>query len=160
MDPSWIEFQSENDLIDIVPNFTAPTLSLLQCDVGPFKAGQPLSVPFWLGSSLRKRQKCRIIQPNWMSVDTLEEVKEAEKQENLSNDKVILLEIHYFDRTSGHKKCKLPFKVEPLPLADVEDLKKNFCKKNPETGVQKQFKCLPCVCRIEASVALKQHLKG
>ena len=80
MDPSWIEFQSENDLIDIVPNFTAPTLSLLQCDVGPFKAGQPLSVPFWLGSSLRKRQKCRIIQPNWMSVDTLEEVKEAEKQ--------------------------------------------------------------------------------
>ena len=86
--------------------------------------------------------------------------KEAEKQENLSNDKVILLEIHYFDRTSGHKKCKLPFKVEPLPLADVEDLKKNFCKKNPETGVQKQFKCLPCVCRIEASVALKQHLKG
>ena len=93
-------------------------------------------------------------------------VKEAEKQENLSNeekssnDKVILLEIHYFDRTSGHKKCKLPFKVEPLPLADVEDLKKNFCKKNPETGVQKQFKCLPCVCRIEASVALKQHLKG
>ena len=80
MDPSWIEFQSENDLIDIVPNFTAPTLSLLQCDVGPFKAGQPLSVPFWLGSSLRKRQKCRIIQPNWMSVDTLEEVKETEKQ--------------------------------------------------------------------------------
>ena len=92
-------------------------------------------------------------------------VKEAE-QENLSNeekssnDEVILLEIHYFDRTSGHKKCKLPFKVEPLPLADVEGLNKNFCKKNPETGVQKQFKCLPCVCRIEAAVALKQHLKG
>ena len=93
-------------------------------------------------------------------------VAKGTKQENLSkeekssNDKVILLEIHYFDRTSGHKKCKLPFKVEPLPLADVEDLNKNFCKKNPETGVQKQFKCLPCVCRIEASVALKQHLKG
>ena len=93
-------------------------------------------------------------------------VAKETKQENLSNeekssnDKVILLEIHYFDRTSGHKKCKLPFKVEPLPLADVEELKKNFCKKNPETGVQKQFKCLPCVCRIEASVALKQHLKG
>ena len=44
MDPSWIEFQSENDFIDIVPNFTAPTLSLLQCDAGPFKAGIPLSV--------------------------------------------------------------------------------------------------------------------
>ena len=44
MDPSWIEFQAENGYIDIVPNFTARTLSLLQCDAGPFKAGIPLSV--------------------------------------------------------------------------------------------------------------------
>ena len=34
----------------------------------------------WLGLSLRKRQKCRIIQPTWMTVDNLEEVKENEKQ--------------------------------------------------------------------------------
>ena len=34
----------------------------------------------WLGLSFRKRQKCRIIQPNWMNVDILEEVKENEKQ--------------------------------------------------------------------------------
>lgn len=80
MDPSWIEFQAENDLIEIVPNFTAPTLFLLQCDVGPFKAGIPLSVPLWLGLSLRQRQKCRLIQPSWMTVDNLEEVKESEKQ--------------------------------------------------------------------------------
>ena len=80
MDPAWIEFQAENDLIKIVPNFTGPTLYLFQCDVGPFKAGIPLSVPLWLALSLRQRQKCRIIQPDWMTVDTLEEAKDGEKQ--------------------------------------------------------------------------------
>ena len=30
--------------------------------------------------SFRQRQKCRIIQPDWMTVDHLEEVKDAEKQ--------------------------------------------------------------------------------
>ena len=79
MDPSWIEFQAENDIVEIVPNFTAPTLDLMQCDVGPFKAGLPLSVPLWLALSLRQRQKCRIIQPYWMTEDNLEAVKEAEK---------------------------------------------------------------------------------
>ena len=44
MDPSWIEFQAENDFIDIVPNFSAPRLALLHCDVGPFKAGLTVQV--------------------------------------------------------------------------------------------------------------------
>ena len=33
-----------------------------------------------LGVSFRQRQKCRIIPPEWMTVDNLEEAKEAEKQ--------------------------------------------------------------------------------
>ena len=41
--PSWIEFQAKIDMIMIVPNFTEQTLYLFQCDVGPFKAGIPLS---------------------------------------------------------------------------------------------------------------------
>jgi GINS complex subunit 2 len=80
MDPSWIEFQAEKETIHIVPNFTATTLCLLQGDVGPFKAGIPLEVPLWIGLNLRQRQKCRFIQPDWMTVDNLDEVKEAEKQ--------------------------------------------------------------------------------
>ena len=81
MDPSWIEFQAENAMIRIEPRFSAPKLFLLQCDVGPFKAGIPLEVPLWLALSLCQRHKCRIIQPDWMTVDNLTEVKEAEKQE-------------------------------------------------------------------------------
>ena len=70
------------------------------------------------------------------------------------------LEILHFDRSKGMKKCKTPFKIEPLKVIDAQTLDKNFCKKNPETGVQKQIKCLACRCQIEASSALKSHLKG
>ena len=52
MDPSWIEFQAETELVKIVPNFTEPIIYLLQGDFGPFKAGIPVSVPLWLGLSL------------------------------------------------------------------------------------------------------------
>ena len=70
------------------------------------------------------------------------------------------LQILHFDRSSGAKKCRTPFKTEPLSLEDAETLDKNFCKKDPDSGVQKQIKCLACRCQIEASSALKSHLKG
>eukprot|EP00093_Oithona_nana_P013245 13245.XXX_674057_672063_1 [CDS] Oithona nana genome sequencing. len=70
------------------------------------------------------------------------------------------LQILHFDRSKGMKKCKTPFKTEPLKVIEAETLDKNFCKKNPDTGVQKQIKCLACRCQIEASSALKSHLKG
>lgn len=70
------------------------------------------------------------------------------------------LQIFHFNRKSGAKKCKTPFKVQPLTTKDALELDKNFCRKDPETGVQKQVKCLACDCRIEAITALQQHLKG
>ena len=108
MDPSWIEFQAEFEYIQVVPNFTAPKIDLLQCDVGPFKAGIPLTIPIWLGLSFRQRQKCRIIQPDWMTVNNLEEVKEAEKQRR---DKQI-------DRTDGLLAAFNSQNTEELPLLE------------------------------------------
>ena len=70
------------------------------------------------------------------------------------------LQILHFDRTSGKKKCRTPFKIEELLVSDVEKMDKHFCKKHPQTGVQKQIKCLACNCQIEAAQALKDHLKG
>ena len=37
-------------------------------------------VPLWVASNLRQRQKCRILAPDWMTVDVMEELKEAEKE--------------------------------------------------------------------------------
>ena len=45
MDPAEIEFLAESaSSIGIVPNFSEGTLYLLEGDVGPFRAGQPLQV--------------------------------------------------------------------------------------------------------------------
>jgi len=36
-----------------------------------------------MATHLRQRQKCRILQPEWMDTEILEQVKEAEKEESL-----------------------------------------------------------------------------
>ena len=79
MEPSEVEFIAEREMIKIVPNFSSGQLLLLQGDIGPFKPGLPLEVPLWMATHLRQRQKCRILQPEWMDLELLEEVKEREK---------------------------------------------------------------------------------
>ena len=54
--------------------------------MGPFKPGLPLEVPLWLATHLRQRQKCRILQPDWMDPAVLEAAKEAEAAEPLFTD--------------------------------------------------------------------------
>merc|ERR1719319_2229721 len=56
---------------------------LIQGEVGPFRPGLPTSVPLWLAVSLRQRQRCRFLQPEWMNVDRLEEVREQERESAL-----------------------------------------------------------------------------
>ena len=70
------------------------------------------------------------------------------------------LQVLFFDRTSGSKKCRTPFKTEKLSQAAADSLPMKFCKKDPKSGIQKQFKCLACSCQIEAVQALIQHLEG
>ena len=86
MDPAEIEFLAEKDMVKIVPNFTSNTLYLLEGDIGPFNAGLPLEVPIWLATDLRQRQKCRILQPDWMDIERLEEAKETEQAADLFSE--------------------------------------------------------------------------
>ena len=74
MDPAEIEFLAEKEKIEIVPNFSHDVMYLIQGEVGPFRPGLPTSVPLWLAISLRQRQRCRFIQPDWMDTDRLGEV--------------------------------------------------------------------------------------
>ncbi|TDG46575.1 hypothetical protein AWZ03_007013 [Drosophila navojoa] len=80
MDPSIIEFIGEKSMISIIPNFSNEPLHLVYGSVGPFRAGFPVFVPLWLATHLRKQQKCRIVPPEWMELETLEEIKEEEKR--------------------------------------------------------------------------------
>uniref|UniRef100_A0A3P9H756 DNA replication complex GINS protein PSF2 n=1 Tax=Oryzias latipes TaxID=8090 RepID=A0A3P9H756_ORYLA len=81
MDPSEVEFLAEKELVKIVPNFSLDKIYLIGGDLGPFNPGLPVDVPLWLALNFKQRQKCRIIPPDWMDVEKLEEIRELEKRE-------------------------------------------------------------------------------
>ncbi|XP_065210692.1 DNA replication complex GINS protein PSF2 [Planococcus citri] len=81
MEPSEIEFLSEKTPVEIIPNFNHHgIIHLISGNVGPFRAGLPAVVPLWLGVNLKQRNKCRILSPDWMDVEKLEDKKEEEKK--------------------------------------------------------------------------------
>lgn len=80
MEPSEIEFLAERTPVEIIPNFNHyGVIHLISGNVGPFRAGLPAVVPLWLGINLKRRNKCRILSPDWMDIDKLAEKKEEEK---------------------------------------------------------------------------------
>ncbi|XP_041078205.1 DNA replication complex GINS protein PSF2 [Polyodon spathula] len=81
MDPSEVEFLAEKEMVTIVPNFSLDKIYLIGGDLGPFNPGLPVAVPVWLAINLKQRQKCRIIPPEWMDVEKLEEIREQERKE-------------------------------------------------------------------------------
>ncbi|XP_076060915.1 DNA replication complex GINS protein PSF2-like protein [Oratosquilla oratoria] len=80
MNAAIVEFLAEKTPVTIEPNFSQNKLYLISGDVGPFRPGLPVDVPLWLGINLKQRGKCRIIPPEWMDVEKLEEKKEEETQ--------------------------------------------------------------------------------
>lgn len=80
MDPDDIEFIAEDSTIGIIPNFSGEAIHFIWGSIQPFRAGIPVHVPLWFAIHLRKQQKCILVPPEWMDVDTLEEIKEEEKR--------------------------------------------------------------------------------
>ena len=85
------EFFAEETLITISPNFSHDKLLFTSGSFGPFEAGDPCIVPLWLAITLRKRGKCTIVIPDWMSASSLEHNIINEK----SQDKFEPLPFHY-----------------------------------------------------------------
>ncbi|XP_025195731.1 DNA replication complex GINS protein PSF2 [Melanaphis sacchari] len=80
MHPAEIEYLAENEIIQIVPTFNhASHVHLICGSYGPFRAGLPLNVPIWVALNLRQKKTCRILAPDWMTVDKLQERLEEEK---------------------------------------------------------------------------------
>lgn len=80
MDPYEIEFIGENRIVSVIPNFSHDKIFLICGEFGPFRAGLPMNVPLWLGVMLKQKQKCRIVPPDWMDMEVLENIKEEEKR--------------------------------------------------------------------------------
>lgn len=81
--PSEVEFFAENELLTIIPNFNSKSISLMRGEIGPFRSGQPIDVPLWVGIILKQKNKCKIECPFWMDVDFINEKKTLEISENV-----------------------------------------------------------------------------
>ncbi|KIR30454.1 DNA replication complex GINS protein PSF2 [Cryptococcus deuterogattii 99/473] len=78
--PDELTFLAENDHINIVPLFSMTRVRLISGIYGPFRPPSASRVPLWLGLSLKKKRKCRIVPPEWLSVERLQAFLKDEKE--------------------------------------------------------------------------------
>ncbi|XP_055332924.1 DNA replication complex GINS protein PSF2-like [Paramacrobiotus metropolitanus] len=77
-DPNELEFLAEDLRVTIIPQKRHGIISLLCADIGPFEPSIPIEVPLWVAVYFRKRRECRLVVPDWLSVDFLMQKKEQE----------------------------------------------------------------------------------
>ncbi|KAK9895674.1 Psf2-domain-containing protein [Cystobasidium minutum MCA 4210] len=71
--PLELEFVAEEALVEIIPSIRLPQTRLLSGrPVGPFTPPSKAEVPLWMAVNLKKKKKCRIIPPRWLTLDNLE----------------------------------------------------------------------------------------
>eukprot|EP00823_Brevimastigomonas_motovehiculus_P003744 TRINITY_DN2328_c0_g1_i1.p1 TRINITY_DN2328_c0_g1~~TRINITY_DN2328_c0_g1_i1.p1 ORF type:complete len:203 (-),score=44.75 TRINITY_DN2328_c0_g1_i1:507-1115(-) len=109
-----VEFLAEDDDIHIIPSFSCPPIHFIKGDVGPFRAGVQIVVPFWLAIQMRQAKKCAIQPPEWMDIDAL---KNSLKGEKSDDQKFSPLPYHYIE--IGHLLLK--FAKEDIPNAGQVD---------------------------------------
>ncbi len=73
--PEELEFFAEEEIITIVPNFEIDeNAGHIQCigeQYGPFRPSMFVPVPLWMAIQLFKKQRCRIMSPEWMGKENL-----------------------------------------------------------------------------------------
>lgn len=79
MDPTEVEFIGDKERIGILPLFNLDEVHLISGTLGPFRAGIPIDVPIWLAFHLRQHEKCRIVAPEWMDIEQLNEILNNER---------------------------------------------------------------------------------
>ncbi|XP_015672325.1 DNA replication complex GINS protein PSF2 [Protobothrops mucrosquamatus] len=82
MDAAEVEFLAEREMVTIIPNFSLDRIYLIGGELGPFNPGLPVEAPLWLAVNLKQRQKCRLVPPDWMDVEKLEQMRDQERKED------------------------------------------------------------------------------
>ncbi|KAM0904550.1 hypothetical protein ACQ4PT_017987 [Festuca glaucescens] len=78
--PAEVEFVAEDEIVEIVPNIRMEALNMICGDFGPFFPQIASKVPLWLAVALKRRGKCTVRAPVWMTVDRLTQVLDAERE--------------------------------------------------------------------------------
>ncbi|KAJ9105562.1 hypothetical protein QFC19_003544 [Naganishia cerealis] len=79
--PQELTFITEQQQIEIVPSFSMTKIRLVSGVYGPFEPPRRATVPLWLALSLKRKKKCRIIPPDWLSPDILTAMVQEEMNE-------------------------------------------------------------------------------
>jgi len=122
------EFLAEQSLVTIIPGVDQPRLEFISGAFGPLTGGFPAIVPLWLAITLKKRGKCTIQIPNWMTVEALEERVKLERTEGTLSD----LPFHYMEiaqllLSSAKEDINSPHRVAVL-LQDIENIRMDRIK--------------------------------
>ncbi|KAI4385686.1 hypothetical protein MLD38_003681 [Melastoma candidum] len=129
-----MEFVAEDELVDIVPNMRMEPLNMICGDFGPFLPQIAARVPIWLAVALKKRGKCTIRPPEWMSVEKLTQVLEAERD---SEKEFQSLPFHYIEISRllfHHARDDIPdiYMVRSL-IEDIRDVRFHKVETSLET---------------------------
>lgn len=120
---SECEYFAEETMVTIVPNVNHPTFRFVSGIFGPLESGIPCEVPLWLAITLRKRSKCIIRTPDWMTVANLEEIVAHERsQQVLGKLPYHFMEISQLLLTNANEDILNPEKVSLL-LQDLEQIR-------------------------------------
>ncbi|KAI8601316.1 Psf2-domain-containing protein [Dissophora ornata] len=110
--PLEIEFLAENETIQITASIDIKQdLELIGGTVATIKPLQVNKVPLWMAITLKKKQKCNIVAPKWMTVESLQKsLKEEQEQDRFSP-----LPYHYMETA----QILLENACDDIPSADT-----------------------------------------
>ena len=67
--PTEMEYVASSEtIVDILPLISLDRVRLLSGTYGPFQPPTRAQVPLWLAILLRKKRKCVIVPPEWLSI--------------------------------------------------------------------------------------------
>jgi GINS complex subunit 2 len=70
--PLELEMIAGNQLITILPSISMEKTALISGAYGPLVPMRRCQVPLWMAINLKLKRKCRIIAPDWLTVEVLQ----------------------------------------------------------------------------------------
>jgi GINS complex subunit 2 len=117
------EFLAEETIVSISPHFNHPQFRLISGIFGPMTPSIPCQVPLWFAITLRKKGKCSIITPNWMTILFLEQAVSNEKiMKTLSDLPFHYIEISKLILINARDDIASPDQVAVL-IQDLEEIR-------------------------------------
>lgn len=117
------EYSAEETLITVTSLVEHPPFFFISGHYGPMNAGLPCDLPLWLAITLRKKSKCTIQIPDWMSVEALERNVERERRETEFEALPFhFIEISQLLLTNAREDVPMADKVAAL-LQDLENIR-------------------------------------